>query len=127
MKCVECKKEIDENVGTTENPLCKSCYNRMNQEYSREQATKKPVTSNLKTILCKQCGSEMARTKKTDKSIGLQIVGVFVFFLGVVLLFVFPIGTIIGIILMIVAARLGYKQVKVWKCKSCGYFFERAD
>ena len=78
-------------------------------------------------VSCKQCGGVMVKTKKADKNIGLQIVGVLVFLLGLGLLFLFPIGTIAGVILMIVAARLGYKQVKVWKCESCGYFFERAD
>jgi hypothetical protein len=43
------------------------------------------------------------------------------------LLFVFPIGTVAGIILMIGASQLGFKKVKILKCERCGYFFERAD
>jgi hypothetical protein len=44
--------------------------------------------------------------------------------LGLVLLFVFPIGTLVGIVLIIVAIKIGSGK-KVWKCKDCGYFFER--
>lgn len=76
-------------------------------------------------IKCKQCGGEMEKTNKVDKSLALQVVGILVFFVGIALLFVFPIGTVAGVILMIVATRLGYKKVKVWKCTACGYFFER--
>lgn len=76
-------------------------------------------------IECKQCGRIMQESTKADSSIGLQVIGVGVFLLGICLLIVFPIGTVIGILLMIGSARLGYKKVKIWKCSYCGYFFER--
>lgn len=66
----------------------------------------------------------MSPLKKVDKSLTLQLVGVLVFIVGVLLLFVFPVGTVFGIILMVVATRLGYSKKKVWKCDECGYFFE---
>jgi len=69
----------------------------------------------------------MSKAKKTEKSLALQLLGVLLFLIGIALLFLFPIGTIAGLILMIGAARLGYKKLKVWKCDRCGYFFERAD
>jgi len=69
----------------------------------------------------------MTKTQKVDRSLALQLLGVILFLLGVVLLFLFPIGTVAGLILMIGAARLGYKKVKIWKCTQCSYFFERAD
>ena len=69
----------------------------------------------------------MVKTKKVDKNLGLQLCGVLLFLVGVGLLFLFPIGTIAGLILMIGATRLGYKKVKIWKCEQCSYFFERAD
>jgi len=68
----------------------------------------------------------MEKTKKIERSMGLQLLGVLVFVFSIFLLFFFPFGTIVGIILMIVAARLGYSKKKVWKCTDCGYFFERA-
>ena len=36
MQCVECKKEIEENAGTNENPLCQSCYDRMKHEHASD-------------------------------------------------------------------------------------------
>lgn len=75
---------------------------------------------------CKQCGGSMAKGSRTDRNYGVQAFGCAVFVLGLALLFLFPLGTIIGICLMIGAARMGYKKSKVWKCQQCGYFFERA-
>jgi len=77
-------------------------------------------------IKCQQCGSPMIKTKKAEKSLGLQLLGVLLFLIGVGLLFLFPIGTIFGVILMIGSLGLGYSKKKVWKCTNCGYFFERA-
>ena len=78
------------------------------------------------SVKCQQCQSEMKKTKKAESNIGLQLIGIILFFVGIVLLFVIPIGTVIGIILIISACGMGYKKKKVWLCKSCGYFFERA-
>jgi len=78
------------------------------------------------TLKCQQCGNVMEKTEKADSSLSLQLFGVVLFIVGLVLFFIPPLGTIIGIVLMIAAWRMGYKVRKVWKCKSCGYFFERA-
>src|SRR5688500_761268 len=67
------------------------------------------------SIKCQQCGGTMIKTKKVDTSLALQLLGVVLFLVGVVLLFLFPIGTVAGIILMIGAARLGYKKLNIWK------------
>lgn len=95
-------------------------YNIPNTKVFKE-AEKKNLTS---SVSCRQCGGQMLKTKKADKNMGLQILGLFVFLIGIALLFVFPFGTIMGIILMVVAARLGYKKIPIWKCEKCGYFFE---
>lgn len=79
------------------------------------------------TIECKQCGGTMNRTKHVESDRGLQAFGCAIFVVGLVLLFVFPIGTIVGLAMIIGAARMGYKKRKVWKCAGCGYFFERAS
>lgn len=81
---------------------------------------------NVDILKCQQCGSLMEKTDKADKNFTLQLLGVVVFFVGLALLFVFPVGTVIGLFLMLIAARMGYKKRKVWKCGSCGFFFERA-
>ena len=57
---------------------------------------------------------------------GLQVVGVLLFFVGVFFLLFFPVGTLLGVALMIVSARLGYKQTPIQKCTNCGYFFQTA-
>jgi len=80
----------------------------------------------VSTILCRQCGSAMWKTKKDEKNIVMQLLGVVVFLIGLCLLFAFPIGTVIGIVLMLVACQMGFKRKKVWKCDACGYYFERA-
>lgn len=77
-------------------------------------------------IECKQCGGEMKKRKKNEHNLAAQLFGVIVFIIGLCLLFVFPIGTVIGLIMMLAAARMGFKQRKIWKCINCGYFFERA-
>jgi len=76
------------------------------------------------TITCKQCGGSMSKTKKTETSLALQLLGIVFFVVGVFFLLLFPIGTIGGVFLMIGATRLGFKRLKIWKCEQCGYFFE---
>jgi len=38
-KCVECGTNSIENAGTVENPLCRSCYNRMLNEHADDKVT----------------------------------------------------------------------------------------
>ena len=86
-----------------------------------------PANSHL--VQCQHCGSQMSKTKRVESSCTLQLFGVALFFIGLALLFLFPlfpIGTIVGLFLMLGAARLGYSKKKVWKCTNCGYFFDRA-
>lgn len=45
MQCIECKKEIKENAGTSENPLCQSCCDRLKCENS---SSSKPPTQKRK-------------------------------------------------------------------------------
>jgi len=81
---------------------------------------------NMENIKCKQCTGTMQKATKGEANMGAQLLGLVLFLAGLVLLFLFPIGTIVGILLMVSAAGAGYKQKKIWKCASCGYFFERA-
>ena len=59
----------------------------------------------------------------------VQLLGVVLFIVGlgiiVGLIGMFPISTILGACLMIVAARIGHSKKKIWACNNCGYFFER--
>jgi hypothetical protein len=36
MQCIECKKEIQENAGTSENPLCQPCYDKVKREHASD-------------------------------------------------------------------------------------------
>lgn len=76
-------------------------------------------------VKCQHCQSDMAATAKADKNMTMQLLGVVLFLLSLPLLIIVPIGTVAGIILMIVAARLGYRKIDVWLCPNCGYFFQR--
>lgn len=69
----------------------------------------------------------MSKTRKSEHNYALQALGVIVFLVGLILLFLFPIGTLVGIVLMVAAGRMGFTRRKVWQCGSCGYFFERAS
>jgi len=81
----------------------------------------------MKTMACEKCTDGlMVKTTNAEHNRGMQIFGIAVFLLGLGLLFLFPIGTIIGIFVMLAATRMGYSKKKVWKCKQCGYFFSRA-
>lgn len=76
-------------------------------------------------INCKQCGCAMRKEVRGEHSCAVQLLAVAVFIIGLVLLFVVPIGTIIGIVLMLASLGMGYKRRKVWACRNCGYFFDR--
>lgn len=68
----------------------------------------------------------MRRTMRAEHNIALQLFAVVVFVIGLFLLFLIPIGTIIGILMMLASLSMGYKRRKVWLCSKCGYFFDRA-
>ncbi len=77
------------------------------------------------SVRCQQCGGGMTKQTKTDQSRVVQLLAVALFIFGIVLLFAFPIGTVIGLIIMVACLGMGIKKRKVWHCKNCGYFFER--
>ena len=52
----------------------------------------------------------MRKTKKADSSMTLQAVGVILFIGGLAVLFCFPLGTVIGFIVMILVSGLGYSS-----------------
>jgi uncharacterized membrane protein YczE len=80
----------------------------------------------METISCKQCGNGMKQTTKAGHNMALQVVAILLVLVGIALLFVFPIGTLAGALIIGASLRLGYKKRKVWLCGKCGYFFERA-
>ena len=78
-------------------------------------------------IACRHCNGVMQKTTKVEQSCALQLVGVLLFLIGIgMIVSLEPLLTLIGLVLLILAARLGYKKTKVWMCKQCGSFHERA-
>ena len=77
---------------------------------------KKPVI-----LKCEKCKGEMMRKRKaTGTGPGCILI-----IIGAALLFLFPIGSIIGILLIFVGLYYGSKAKGLWVCKKCGYQFER--
>jgi hypothetical protein len=65
----------------------------------------------------------MVQTKRKESNMTLQVLGVVIFLIGLGLC-VTLIGAIIGIPLMIVAARMGFSKFPVMACNRCGYFYK---
>jgi hypothetical protein len=72
-------------------------------------------------LKCEKCGGEMKKIKKTY-NIGI---GLLIILVGICLLFVVPIGTIMGIIIILIGCAQCGKRKFFWLCKTCGYKFER--
>jgi hypothetical protein len=81
------------------------------------------IRQNAGNPQCIHCSQSMHRTSRREHDYVMQILGIVLFLVGLALCFT-VVGLIIGIPLMIVAARIGYKTRKVWACQSCGYFYE---
>lgn len=79
--------------------------------------------SNPGLPVCVHCQSEMSLTKRRESNLTLQILGVVVFLIGLGLCFTL-VGAIVGIPLMIVAARMGFKKFAVMACGRCGYYYK---
>jgi hypothetical protein len=76
-------------------------------------------------ILCQQCGCKMKLRKIAKSDLGLQMLGLLLAIVGVAIaIFLFPVGILIFLLLLIPAGRMGYKKRKGWHCANCGYFFE---
>jgi len=68
----------------------------------------------------------MKKTKKKETSAVGQLLGVAVFLIALVVGFMTLftiIGPIICFFIGLAALGMGYKQIKVMKCKNCGYNF----
>lgn len=76
---------------------------------------------------CQQCGDAMKKTSiSSGNCIGL-LLALIVLFGGIfVFIFIPVIGWVIGPLMCLVALFMGGKRRRVWRCRGCGYFFERA-
>ncbi len=63
----------------------------------------------------------------TNQVSGL-IVGLLIFAIGVAIIFLVPcFGWVIGPLLILLALTKGAKSTKVWRCKTCKYFFQGGE
>jgi len=62
-------------------------------------------------LICDRCGGRMVKGRRAKSG------GCVLFVIGFLLLFLFPIGTIIGIILIIGSFAMGNEYY--WICKNC--------
>ena len=87
---------------------------------SESESTARP------TVQCQQCGGDMEKTVLANENTGVTAAAVILAVIGLGLLFFFPLGTIIGVVLLIAAPKIANRSKYVWRCTACGYFFERA-
>lgn len=114
MKCKACHSEVA--AGLTNCPSCEAVIPTNDSIGNAE----------FGSVRCVHCNTAMEKGKKVDRNMTLQVLGVFVFIGAVWMMQFIPIGTIAGLVLMIVAARMGYAKRSGWKCSNCGYFFEKS-
>jgi hypothetical protein len=84
-----------------------------------------PQLAPVSVLSCRECHGHMQRAMKVETNRERQLLGIFFFLIGIGLLFAFPIGTVTGLVLMAVAARLGRKDTKIWKCRRCAAVLPR--
>jgi len=80
-----------------------------------------PPRETFPAISCRECNSAMEKTVKDDSSCA----GILMCLLGFVLILTISIWSFLGLVLIAFGFRLGFKKTKIWRCKSCGYFYER--
>lgn len=74
---------------------------------------------------CVHCQEEMHYETITQKDMGLQFFGALLGLGGIAAIFFipFPVGLIVGLLVLLLAARMGYSKKTGWHCHNCGYFF----
>ena len=74
-----------------------------------------------KILICEKCGGLMKKISEATLLLGCLIMVV-----GLILLFIFPpIGTVIGVVLILIGLITGSRAKYYWVCTECGYKFER--
>lgn len=108
-KCPFCSEEIQDQA-----VKCKHCKSNLSEIHGEE---------NLPTGVprCQLCKGEMKKSKEAANHTG----GCLLILLSAVALCFFPIGTIIGVFLLILGLHEATKVKGLWICKNCGHQMER--
>ena len=77
----------------------------------------------LETLKCEKCGGKMLKSRKYSS--GSSLVAIILILIGFPLLFLFPIGTLIGVVFIGFGIEKGAQPRFFWVCQDCGYKFER--
>jgi hypothetical protein len=80
-------------------------------------------------VICQFCDGDMFPTIISSGNCLGILVALIVFFGGLFLLLAFfwtCIGAIVGLLMMMAALLMGGKRRSVWRCRNCGFIFERA-
>ena len=107
-KCPFCAEEIQDEA-----KICKHCHSNLAQVDGKKVDSINPA--------CKLCGSEMRKSSEGSS----RGIGCLLFLIAIFLLFLFPFGTIIGVLLILYSLHLGSKRRGLWVCKKCGHQVER--
>jgi len=109
--------------------ICKFCKEKINKEATWCTECGKNLktesiaqTNQLNTLQCDKCGGEMKIQEENERKTTAS--GCLLFLIAISLLFFFPTGTIIGVVLMIIGIVNGQKKRTFWICNKCGYKFE---
>jgi rubredoxin len=87
---------------------------------------RKPEKRTMANVYCPLCGSPMKRATLPESYLTNMVIALITFAVGVALLFLFPLGTIVGILFIILALVSGGKRRNIWKCTNCDHILDRA-
>jgi hypothetical protein len=73
--------------------------------------------------ICPHCHFIMLRSKKVTKNRSLQFSGGLLQTVAIILLFLVPVGTIVGIIMLCFASNMGKKTEDAIVCQGCGFYY----
>lgn len=141
-RCHNCDRTIgrmEQAYLHNEQPVCKECHARLTQKPAPPKAAieavaePSPQTQTFQPrrgeLACKACGGRMVKTTLSSGNCSGVLLGLIVVLAGILVVAFFWwtfIGTIIGILMVLMGLGMGGKTRKVWKCKSCGTVLDRA-
>jgi hypothetical protein len=95
---------------------------------SRQPVPKVPI-STITDLVCQKCGGVMVINERVEKKPLKVILGSFFIFFGLVIIIsTAGVGLPVSIIVFVIAAMLiKSKKASIWKCNTCGYYFNRME